>query len=253
MKNNLIPGIVSVTFRQLSCGEIIRLANENGLEAIEWGSDVHIPAGKTEIAEFVRDSSASVGIKPVSYGSYYGKDEAGYDTFVKLVDTAKLIGTDNIRIWAGGKDSEDVSKAERAEYVAEVQRLADMAKESGIDISFECHRSTLTNTPDSALRLIDEIGRDNVYLYWQPLQSEDIELNKSIIKRFLPHLKNVHVYAWRGFERLALAEYEKAWREYIDVIRSDNKTRALLLEFVKDDSTEQLKEDAQTLIGWLEK
>lgn len=253
MKNNLIPGIVSVTFRNLSCKSIVKLAHDAGLKAIEWGSDVHVPAGNAELAELVRDNSAKAGIKPVSYGSYYGKGEAGYDTFVKLVNTAKLIGTDNIRIWAGGKDSEDVGKAERVEYVAEVQRLADTAKENGIDISFECHRSTLTNTPDSALRLIEEIGRDNVYLYWQPLQSEDIELNKSIIKRFLPYLKNVHVYAWHEWERLALAEHEKAWREYIDVLRQSEKKYAMLLEFVKADSTEQLKEDAQTLIGWLEK
>lgn len=253
MKNNLIPGIVSVTFRPLSCEAILKLAHENGLKAVEWGSDVHIPAGNVKTAEFVRTSSEQLGIKPVSYGSYYGKGEEGYDTFTRLLQTARLIGTDNIRIWAGGKDSEDVSRSERAEYVAEVQKLADAAGENGIDISFECHRSTLTNTPESALRLIDEIARDNVYLYWQPLQSEDIELNKSIIKRFLPHLKNVHVYAWRELERFQLSEHENAWREYIDVLRYAEGSHALLLEFVKDDSTEQLKRDAETLIGWLEK
>lgn len=253
MKNKLIPGLVSVTFRQLSPEDIIDITYASGLKAVEWGSDVHLPAGNADTAEFIRKRSDDTGIMPISYGSYYGKGESGYDMFSKLVNTAKAIGTDNIRIWAGGKDSGDVSLQERAQYVLEAQKLADIAKENGIDVSFECHKSTLTDTPDSALKLIEEIGRDNVYLYWQPLQSEDIQLNKNIIKRFLPYLKNVHVYAWKGLERFALAEHEKAWREYIDVLRQSEQTRALLLEFVKNDSVEQFKADADTLLGWLDK
>ena len=35
-------GLTSVTFRQLSVGEIIALARETGCTGIEWGSDVHI-------------------------------------------------------------------------------------------------------------------------------------------------------------------------------------------------------------------
>ena len=46
MKNKLIPGLVSVTFRQLSPEDIIDITYASGLKAVEWGSDVHLPAGK---------------------------------------------------------------------------------------------------------------------------------------------------------------------------------------------------------------
>ena len=38
--------------------------------------------------------------------------------------------------------------------------------------------------------------------------------------------------------------------QYLDILASDKKDRALLLEFVKDDSDAQLREDAKTLIDW---
>jgi len=41
----LIPGLVSVTFRQLTVPEIGELATECGLQAVEWGGDVHVPPG----------------------------------------------------------------------------------------------------------------------------------------------------------------------------------------------------------------
>lgn len=242
--------MVSVTFRSLTPKQIIDTVKESGLKAVEWGSDVHVPMGN-DIAKEVASYSLQNGILPISYGSYHGKGESGFDAFDSLVASAKMLGTNNIRIWAGAKDSEDVTAEERSLYVKEVQALADIAAKENIDISFECHGSTLTNKPDSAIKLIEEIAKDNVYLYWQPLQSADIELNKGIIRRFMPYLKNVHVYAWKGLERFPLLEHEKAWREYIDVLSRSNKTHALLLEFVKDDSLEQLKADAEALLKWL--
>ena len=40
-------GLTSVTFRKLTCEEIIRLAQESGAECIEWGGDVHVTDEKT--------------------------------------------------------------------------------------------------------------------------------------------------------------------------------------------------------------
>ena len=47
----LTPGLVSVSFRPLAGEEIIRLAKETGLAAVEWGGDVHVPAGDTARAK----------------------------------------------------------------------------------------------------------------------------------------------------------------------------------------------------------
>ena len=38
-------GLTSVTFRNLTPSEIITYCKKNKINRIEWGSDVHIPAG----------------------------------------------------------------------------------------------------------------------------------------------------------------------------------------------------------------
>lgn len=40
-------GLTSITFRKLTCEEIIRLAQESRAECIEWGGDVHVTDEKT--------------------------------------------------------------------------------------------------------------------------------------------------------------------------------------------------------------
>ena len=41
-------GLVSISFRSLSVDEIIDLVKDAGLEAIEWGRDVHAPCDDVE-------------------------------------------------------------------------------------------------------------------------------------------------------------------------------------------------------------
>ena len=44
-------GLVSVTFRECSVREIIKLAKENNLKSIEWGSTPHVEMGNAR--EFI--------------------------------------------------------------------------------------------------------------------------------------------------------------------------------------------------------
>ena len=99
MENKLIPGLVSVTFRGMKPEEIIETAKKSGLKTIEWGSDVHVPAGDTKAAENVKRLSDDNGILVASYGSYHGKGESGLFKFADSIRTAEQIGAKNIRIW----------------------------------------------------------------------------------------------------------------------------------------------------------
>ena len=63
-------GLTSITFRKLSIDEIIALTASAGLDGIEWGSDVHVPQGDTELAESVKAKTEAAGLKVCSYGSY---------------------------------------------------------------------------------------------------------------------------------------------------------------------------------------
>lgn len=65
-----IPGLVSISFRALSVGDIIGITTCAGLEAVEWGSDVHVPAGDIAAAEAAKKKTGAAGLSMPEYGSY---------------------------------------------------------------------------------------------------------------------------------------------------------------------------------------
>lgn len=65
------PGLCSVTFQQLAPEEIVDLAMRCGLEAVEWGADVHLPPGKPGVARALADRCRDRGLRCPSYGTYF--------------------------------------------------------------------------------------------------------------------------------------------------------------------------------------
>ncbi len=249
----LTPGLVSVTFRRLSRAEIAGLMYKASLSAIEWGGDVHVCGdgftkedAELSVREAVELSSGR--FKNVSYGSYYRCEGNGYH----MADTAEKIGAPNLRIWAGTRPSEKADPDYRKAVVANIQNLCDYCKSKSITVSCEFHGGTLTDDYTSALRLIDEVGRENFRTYWQPNQFRDEDYNIAALKAVLPYLSNVHVFTWDAKKRYPLEDGEKRWRNYIDIIRSYGGEHNMLLEFVKDDTTDQFLRDAEVLKSWLE-
>ena len=66
----IIPGLVSVSFRQKTPLDICRLCQQANLAAIEWGGDVHVPPDAGN-ADEIRRMTADHGLTVSSYGSYY--------------------------------------------------------------------------------------------------------------------------------------------------------------------------------------
>ncbi len=250
-------GIVSVTFRKKTIGEVLTLARETGLDGIEIGSDVHAPKEGLEACASIAQDAAGKQVSVVSYGSYYrlGEYADAKAEFSAYLAAAKALGAPNIRIWAGTKNSEAVTPDERCALVREAQLCAGLAAGAGLTMSFEYHGGTLTNTAPSAASLMREIDRDNVFLYWQPNQAKDVDFNAEALKSVLKWVSNVHVFAWDARSgkciRYPLADHAEAWKRYLDILASDHKARTLLLEFVKDDAGEQLRADAETLKEWV--
>jgi len=245
-------GLVSVTFRNKTIDEIIALAAKCGLESIEVGSDVHAP--RDNIAECRRIAALAKenGISIASYGSYY-KLGNGED-FSEYIEAAKVLKAKNIRIWAGTSGSGAVDEKTRKALTEEAYRCADATKAAGLTMSFEYHGGTLTDTSESALRLMAELSHPNAYLYWQPNQNKDTDFNVEALKAVLPYVLNVHVFAWTVKDgktiRNPLFEHEDAWKKYINILRGDGRAHNLLLEFVKDDADEAFIVDSATLKNW---
>lgn len=249
-----IPGLVSVTYRPMTPAEIISAARHAGLSAIEWGGDVHVPHGDTRRATLVGGMTRGACLFPLSYGTYYHAGTYGDDyraEMLRCIETADDLGTPNLRLWAGKKNSEDVTPEARAALVSELRECARLAACRGKKISFEYHQNSLTNKAPSAVQLIEEIGMPNVTLYWQPNQFVSFEQNIENLKLVLPYVSNVHVFAWKERDRFLLSEHETMWRTYLDILSSDGKEHGLLMEFVPHDDPALLDSEAATLLSWI--
>jgi len=254
--NQLIPGLVSITFRKLSPGQIVDLAVRAGLLAIEWGGDIHVPHGDVARAEEVARQTREAGLSVATYGSYYrlGESEAKGLAFERVLDSASALGAPAIRVWAGTKGSAETTAEERRGIVADAIRIADLAQARGVAVSLEYHGGTLTDTRESVRKLMEEIPHPNLDFLWQPVSGEEEELGVQRLWDILPRLRHVHVFHWwpTGAERRPLVEGEERWRHYLEMVRDQKRPAACLLEFVRDDSPEQLLEDASTLRHLLE-
>ena len=95
--------------------------------------------------------------------------------------------------------------------------IADMALNEGIKIAFEYHGDTLTDSAESAYRLLAQTK--NLYCYWQPSNVFDEKNNIASIKKILPWLSYIHVFHWKKVnERCSLDEGNDVWKRYFEAI-----------------------------------
>jgi 3-dehydroshikimate dehydratase len=235
----VIPGLVSVTFRQLSPAEIVALVVGAGLEAIEWGGDVHVPLGDFRTAREVGTRCADNGIAIEAYGSYYRAD----GDFGPVLATALALGAPRIRVWAGSKGSAE--EPDRAAVVEDLRAAATLAGGEGLELAVEYHANTLTDTLDSALELFSDVPA--LKPYWQPPVGSTTGDALAAIPALAPVA--AHVFGWADDgTRLPLAAREDLWRPALAALPA---ACHVLLEFVRDDSPEAFRQDAATLRAWL--
>lgn len=222
------------------------MAKKAGLAGIEWGGDIHVPAGEVKTAAETARKTHCAGLVVLSYGSYYRGDKE--EDFTSVLASAKALGAPVIRVWAGRKTFEESTPEEFSALAARFYKAASAAQKDGIAVAFEYHRGTATQTIDGALALLRAIDHPNIYCYWQP--NPDITHAEQLaeIDALLPFLQNVHVFCWtKGNERHPLSEGMKRWEDYVSHIRKSGKSHCLILEFVKDDSDSAFYEDAEFL------
>ena len=245
------PGLCSITFRKLPPREIIAACVESGLQAIEWGGDIHCPHGDTAVAASLYQACNDAGIATPSYGSYFRMDPVCAEPdFRRVLDSAHALGAKTIRVWAGARASVDMDPSYRSRLVDEVRRVASLAESAGCAIGLEYHRHTATDTNAGALRMLEDADHPAVRIYWQPREVTPVDERLEGLQNILPHLCHLHVFQWIGtpIERRPLLEAEAEWRLYAGVAATAGASDIFAhLEFVRDDSLESLREDAQAL------
>jgi len=246
----IIPGLTSITFRNLSCEEIAGLARDAGLKSIEWGGDVHVPHGAVARAGEAARMTSGAGLAVSSYGSYYrcGMDDPKLD-FGKVLDTAVALKAPIIRVWAGKIASRDCLPAQRRAIVADLRRICARAAEAEVKIGLEFHRNTLNDGPAETLKLMGEAASPNLGTYWQPPVGMAGREALAGLRKVMPFLLHIHVFHWAGSppERLLLEQGQSEWREYFSAVRQSPGELHTLIEFVKENAVESFQSDARVL------
>jgi 3-dehydroshikimate dehydratase len=245
------PGLVSITFRQLTVEQIVELAEMSGLMGIEWSAQPHVPHGNIEKAEYTAHITREAGLEVAAYGSYYraGISEDEGHLFALVLETAAALGTGVLRVWAGRKNSQDADEAYWKRVVDDSRRIAELAAARNIRIVYEFHEGTLTNTYESCKRLLEAVDRPNVLTYWQPLHGADAEKNVLGMQLIMPWIAGAHVFHWWPTHetRHTLETGKSDWIQYFEKLKSVSEDIFGLLEFSKDDSADNFKADAVAL------
>lgn len=241
-------GLTSVTFRDKSAAEVVALALSNGLTQIEWGADVHVPAGDEATARAVKTLCDDNGIKIPSYGSYY--KGSSIEDFMPVLKCATILDAEIIRIWAGRIAPDLITNEQFETLVEALQSACDLAQDVGIDLALEYHRKSMTQTKEGTLRLIRAVNRSNLKCYWQPNPEVSFEEHLAEIRSIGSMLTTMHVFNWGPDNtRFLLDEHEgiDRWRAYAAQARLVGADPNFLIEFVKDDSIESFEADASSL------
>ena len=253
-------GLCSITFRSLEAAEVVDLAADAGLDGIEWGADVHVPAGDLTVAGGIADRCWDAGLVCPSYGTYVMAGRTTIDEVARVADTAVALGATNLRIWTPFGVTPDAPVDERAEVVAGVAAASEVAAERGLTASLEFHPGTLTETAASALDVLADVDHPDLFTYWQPDPALDDQQAVTELRRVTDRLSHLHVFSWgTGFaDRHPLAVGADLWQPALSAVPTVNPWTAVgndrwaFLEYVVDDDPANLAADAGTLRTWIE-
>lgn len=244
----MLPGLVSISFRELPPGQIVALCRENQIKAIEWGGDVHVPHGDLAVAAQVRELMWQNNLISTAYGSYYRLAVSPHDglPFSSVLASAVALDTKAIRVWAGNRGSVDADSNWRGQVIDDALRCADLAAAKSIQICYEFHGGTLTDTTESTCELLAATEHPFIKTLWQPPHGRPLDECLSSLRLLASRLHHVHAFHWwpDPSHRLPLREGASRWAAYIATLRSSGCDPDILLEFVRNDDPAALIDDA---------
>jgi sugar phosphate isomerase/epimerase len=256
----IAPGLCSVTFRGLTTDEVIDAAVRAGVEAIEWGADVHAPPGGGTWIAALAARTRDAGLEVVSYGSYLGMAPAAGEVDADAVlDTAEQLGAPMVRVWTELGVTPDAPDAERERVTERTAALAQQIVARGLLPTLEFHPGTLTENARSANELLSLVGQPTLRTHWQPNPSLAPEIALGELSQVTAHLAHLHVFAWgpTGIDdRRPLADGAPLWTAAVELADREGAPlpgrRYALCEYVRDDDPEQFVADVRVLRNWID-
>lgn len=247
--NSYRLGLVSVSFRPYTPEDILKAMTKAGLNYIEWGGDVHAPAGDMEKVGQLPALQKEYGVACSSYGSYFRIGVSAFDELPYVVEAAKKLGTNIIRLWAGNEGSAAYTRQKKEDFFSECRKIAQFGAQNDVIFCLECHNWTYTDTKETALELMKAVDSPNFRMYWQPNQFKSVEENIAYAKLLSPYTEHIHVFNWKGEQKMPLCEAVDVWKRYLSAFDTD---KTLLLEFMPDGDIQSLEKEAAALYKIIE-
>lgn len=174
----------------LNLEQLIDLARNHGYRALCMRASqagIHTPPEQvSRMSRMIREAGLTVSMVTGDF-AVPRNDElgpSGLRNIAPYLDLAESFGADLIRICM--KKEEDIPWAQRA---------SDTAAERGIRLAHQSHCSSLFETVEGSLQVLEKVDRPNFGIIYEPanwmIAGEDY--GRETIKRLGPHLFNVYV------------------------------------------------------------
>ena len=170
--------------------DLLQLAVENGYEAIcmrASAGGVLTPLDELQkMRAEIEQAGLIVSMVTADFDVPLNNDDGpqSLHNIGPSLDVAEALGCDLIRVCL--KTDADIPHAQRA---------ADLAANRNIRLAHQCHTTTLFERVDRSLEVLEQIGRPNFGLIYEPanLMLCGEKYGEETLRKFQPHLMNVYV------------------------------------------------------------
>ncbi len=176
-------------------------------------------------------------IKPLCLTSYYkdfitGRKDSEIKNLKRVIQIADTLHCPLIRLYGGiDPPPEGFSRAQAwSRTVSGIQKLADYAEPFSIDLCIETHNGSLTFSASDAVRMVEDIGCDNVgilldfawvHVFGKETAAEAVELCR-------PYIKHCHYKDWKisgsgpdaGRKAALMGEGDIPWKEFFIALKN---------------------------------
>lgn len=192
-------GLCTIAFREKLLEDALNIARQIGFDGVEiWGREPHISATYDDRrVRAARKMVESRGLTVAMFGSYLrlgapAPDEEEEVTVEAALQTTQALGAPLCRVWAGDVSSKKAGKEKWRKVTEELERACAMAANMDVVLAVEMHSGTLADTARSTLRLLKDVGADNLKVNYQASFGKDAEDPRRRLRSVLPHVVNVH-------------------------------------------------------------
>jgi len=222
--------LCTISHREKLLEYVLDLARELGFQAIElWGREPHISEQFDENrVQAARRMIEDRGLGICALGSYvvFGPVRTRAEELVNLDDmlhTARCLRVPLVRVWASDIGSDVATKAQWDRTVGEIQEACDRAARLNVTLVAEMHDDSLADTAASALRLLEQVDRDNFRLNFEVstrLRSETPAQRLAAVLPFVvhTHLQNFSAYAGADGEKPKWAPISDGLVDYLPLL-----------------------------------